>query len=406
MAVGRRWLSLTAVAALVLVGGIAVPAGPASAVDPDPKFTFELTGTTIPVGFTRKTIHLKVTNLTDETPSAIEYRARADDLAWHDRAWFMWRMGGGSGECDGDSNGWYCRADTFTVPELLPAPGGTVDFPISVSTGSIKEPFEGKLQIEVYMIWGENGERITETREFTVRLVDDPEADLWVVAPDVKQSVRVGAGGRLESTGTLNPGETGAVRYRIVNHGLKAVSGVTVTLRLPEKVTFTRPPQECVIDDDGRSAVCTYDSLALAPPTRNSEPDDDLHSAVELYNLVTVPADIKAPVTLAGGTVQVEGLTEGISARSASERTVLPANAVAVPAADVDASDNQDGYAVVVAVKKDDDNGGGGGLPVTGPQAGLIAGAGLAMVAAGIVLLLARRRRSVAFVSGEDTTAS
>ncbi|NGM14857.1 hypothetical protein [Verrucosispora sioxanthis] len=408
MAVGRRWLSRTAAAALLLIGGIAVPAGPASAVDPEPKFTFELTGTTIPVGFTSKTLHLKVTNLTDETPSVIQYDVRPDELAWRDRAWFLWGEGGGSGECDGDSAGWYCRAGagTSTAAELLPAPGGTVDYPISISTGSIKEPFEGKVQIEVYMIWGEDGERVTETREFTVTLVDDAEADLAVVAPDVRQSVRVGAGGRLESTGTLNPGETGAVRYRIVNHGRKAVSGVTVDLRLPEGVTFTRPPQECAVDDDGRSAVCTYDSLALVPVGEDTEPNDDVHSAVELYNLVTVPADITAPVTLADGTVQVEGLTEGISARSAPKPAVLPANAVAVPAADVDASDNQDGYAVVVAAKKDDDNGGGGGLPVTGPQAGLIAGAGLAMVAAGIVLLLARRRRSVAFISGDDTTAS
>ncbi|GAB3854056.1 hypothetical protein GCM10029963_46420 [Micromonospora andamanensis] len=406
MAVGRRWLSRTAAAALLLVGGIALPAGPASAVDPDPKFTFELVGTTVPVGFTQKTLHLRVTNLTDETPSEIQYDVRPDELAWHDRAWFLWGQGGGAGECDGDSGGWYCRAHTSNLPELLPAPGGTMDYPISMNTGSIKEPFEDKIQIEVGLAWGDDTERITESREFTVTLVDDAEADLSVVAPDVKQSVRVGAGGRLETTGTLNPGETGAVRYRIANHGVKAVSGVTVTLGLPEGVTFTQPPQECAVGDDGRSAVCTYDSLALAPPGENSEPDDDVHSAVELYNLVTVPADSKAPVTLAGGTVQVEGLTDGISARSAPERTVLPANAVAVPAADVDASDNQDGYAVVVAAKKDDDNGGGGGLPVTGPQAGLIAGAGLAMVAAGIVLLLARRRRSVAFVSGDDTTAS
>ncbi|MGC5051386.1 hypothetical protein ACLQ2S_08050 [Micromonospora sp. DT48] len=406
MAVGRRWLSRTA-ATLLLVGGVAVPAGPASAVDPDPKFTFELTGTTIPVGFTHKTMHLKVTNLTDETPSVIEYSVRPDDAAWDDRAWFLWGEGGGSGQCDGDSAGWYCRSDAVSAPQLRPAPGGTVDYPISVSTGSVKEPFEGKIQIEIYMIWGENGKRITETREFTVSLVDDAEADLWVVAPDVKQSVRVGAGGRLENTGTLNPGETGAVRYRIVNHGVKPVSGVTVTLRLPENVTFTRPPQECVIDDDGRSAVCTYDSLALVPPNRNSEPDWDVHSAVELYNLVTVPADVKAPVTLAGGSVQVEGLSDGIGARSAPERTVLPANAVAVPAADVDASDNKDGYAVVVAAAESGNGGGdGGGLPVTGPQAGLIAGAGLVMVAGGIALLLARRRRPVAFVSGEDTTAS
>ncbi|PZG12354.1 hypothetical protein C1I95_25960 [Micromonospora craterilacus] len=251
------------------------------------------------------------------------------------------------------------------------------------------------------MAWGDYEKRITDRKWFTLKVVDDAEADLLVVAPDVKQAVRVGAGGRLEPAGKLHPGTTGAVRYRVVNQGRKAVSGINVTLRLPAGVTFTKPPRECAIDDDGRSAVCAYDALALVPADQDTDPKDSIHSAVELHNLVTVSADTKAPVTLAGGTVQVEGLTERIDARSGPERTELPANAVAVPAADVDASDNQDGFAVVVAKREsdsggddgDDGSGGGGSLPITGPQIGLIAGAGLAMVAGGgIMLLLARRR--------------
>ncbi|MEG3632907.1 COG1361 family protein [Micromonospora palythoicola] len=409
MAVGRRWLSRTAAAALLLVGGIAVPAGSASAVDPEPTFTFDMIGTTITSGAGMKRAYLRVTNLTDETPSFVEFRVRpvlTPEDQWIDKAYLKWAtQTAGSGECDGDFDGWYCHIYQGTFPELVPAPGGTADIPIDIYTRGRPEPFEGRFHVEVSMSWGRNGKPVTDRREFTLTVVDEREADLAVVAPDVKQSARVGAGGKLETTGTLHPGGTGAVRYRIVNQGEKAVSGVRVTLRLPEKVTFIRPPQECVLDDDGRSAVCTYDSLALVPADE-TDPKDHAHSAVELHHLVTVPADITAPVTLAGGSVQVEGLTEGISDRSASKPAVLPANAVAVPAADVDASDNQDGYAVVVAAEKDDDNGGGGGLPVTGPQAGLIAGAGLTMVAAGIVLLLARRRRSVAFVSGDDTTAS
>ncbi|GIJ22170.1 hypothetical protein [Micromonospora lutea] len=415
MAVRRRWLSRTAAAALLLLAGIAVPAAPTRAVEPgEPKFTFDVTGMTVTSGVSMKRAYLRITNLTDETPIAIEFRVRPilEPDYWIDNAYLQWAtQTASSGECDGDVDGWYCSINQSIGRDLLPAPGGTADIPIDIYVSEKSEPFEGRFYVQVTMMWDEYTNRTTDRREFTLALVDAREADLSVVAPDVTQSVRVGAGGRLENTGTLNPGETGAVRYRIVNQGEKAVSGVRVTLRLPEKVTFTRPPQECVIDDDGRSAVCTYDSLALVP-TDETDPKDHVHSAVELYNLVTVPADIKAPVTLAGGSVQVEGLTDGISARSAPKRTDLPANAVAVPAADVDATDNKDGYAVVVAATAGDGDGGNGGdgggdgLPVTGPQAGLIAGAGIAMVAAGIVLLLARRRRSVAFVSGEDTTAS
>ncbi|MDG4794763.1 hypothetical protein [Micromonospora sp. WMMD1082] len=381
-------------------------------MDPDPAFTFDLSSTTIPLGVRQKTIHLRLTNLTDDAPSEVVFRVRPLELDWFETASVDWADRGASGECDGDSGSWYCSITKDFRPELLPAPGGTADIPMDVHIWRASEPFAGRIAIEVSLTWGENRERITDSREFTLAFVDDSEADLSVVAPDVKQSVRVGAGGRLELAGALHPGDTGAVRYQIVNQGRRAVSGVTVTVRLPEGVTFTRPPQECVIDADGRSAVCTYAALALVPVGQDTDPNDSVHSAVELHNLVTVPAGITAPVTLAGGIVQVEGLTEGVGTRSGPERTVLPANAVAVPAADVDASDNQDGFAVVVAATGsgggDDDggDGGGGGLPVTGPQAGLIAGAGLTMVAAGIVLLLARRRRSVAFVPGDDTAAS
>ncbi|WP_320066811.1 hypothetical protein [Micromonospora sp. RTGN7] len=389
---------------------MATPAGPASAADTGAKFTFDLTGTTIPLGVEKKRVHLKLTNLTDKTPREIIFYVRPLELDWSNKVSLAWPEGGGSGECDGDAGGWYCRVESSLLPELLPAPGGTVDLPIDIHIREDQEPYEGRFHVEAGMAWGEDRMQLSASKWFTLKLVDDPEADLSVVAPDVKQSVRVGAGGRLEPTGTLNPGETGAVRYRVVNQGRKAVSGVKVTLHLPKRVTFTRPPEECAVGKDKRSAVCTYDTLALIPAGQDTDPDDSIYSAVELHNLVTVSASIKAPGTLEGGTVQVEGLTERTDARSGPERTDLPANAVAVSAADVDDSDNRNGFAVVVAASSsggDGDGGsggGGGGLPVTGPQTGLIAGTGLAMAAGGgIMLLLARRRRTVPVIPGGET---
>ncbi|MGK5673644.1 hypothetical protein ACSNOB_12490 [Micromonospora sp. URMC 106] len=401
MSLGRRWLSRTG-AVLLVLAGLAVPAGPAPAAGADPRFTFDLTGTTMPLGVTKKRVHLRLTNLTDRTPSQVIFYVRPGEADWPDRISLMWPEGGGSGECDGDAWGWYCRIESSVLPELLPAAGETVDLPIDIHVQG-DQPYEGRFSVEAGMAWGDEPMETSARRWFTLRVVDDPVADLSVVAPDVKQSVRVGAGGRLEPTGTLQPGETGALRYRIVNQGRKAVGGVKVTLRLPEAVEFTRPPKECAVADDGRSAVCTYDTLALVPVGQDTDPTDGSHSAVELHDLVTVAASSKAPVTLAGGTVQVEGLAERTDARSGLKRTELPANAVAVPAADVDDSDNRDGFAVLVAARGSaggDDGGGGGGggeLPITGPRAGLVAGTGLALVAGGaIVLLLARRRRVVA----------
>ncbi|MEU6077693.1 hypothetical protein [Micromonospora sp. NPDC047074] len=415
MGFGHRWLSRTGAVALLVLAGLAVPAGPAPAADAEPRFTFDVTGTTVPLGVGKKRIHLRLTNLTGRTPREAIFYVRPGEQDWPDGISLMWPEGGGSGECDGDAAGWYCRIGPGALPELLPAAGETVDLPFDVNVQENQQPYEGTFSVEAGMAWGDEPMKTAARKLFTLRLVDDPEADLSVVAPDVKQSVRVGAGGRLEPTGTLQPGETGAVRFRIVNQGRKAVGGIKVTLRLPEAVTFTRPPKECVVAADRRSAVCTYDTLALIPVGQDTDPNDGSYSAVELHNLVTVAAATRAPVTLTGGTVQVEGLAEQPDVRPGPARTGLPANAVAVPAAEVDDSDNRDGFAVLVAARggtgddgDDGDGGGGGGdLPITGPRAGLIAGTGLALVAGGgIVLLLARRRRVVAVGGGGGTPAA
>ncbi|TCB93567.1 LPXTG cell wall anchor domain-containing protein [Micromonospora zingiberis] len=367
-------------------------------MDPEPKFTFDLNSTTAPLGIEKKRIFLRFTNLTtDETPTAWQFNVRPTDPDSWQKASVEWPGAGTDiGECDGEPDHFYCYLADQQYPELMPAPGGTVEIPLNIRVREKNEPYEGTFVVTAHAYWDDERSPDIE-KTFTLKIVDDSEADLSVIAPDVKQSVRVDAGGRLEATGPLNPGETGAVRYQIVNQGRKPVSGVKVTLGLPKGVTFTQPPEECATDDDGRSAVCTYDTLALVPVGADTDPKDDIHSAVELVNLVTVSTATKAPVTLQGGTVQVEGLIEEIDAKSDLVRTKLPVNAVAVPAADVDASDNQDGFSVVVAARRsggdDGGSGGGGNLPITGSQTGLITGIGLVMLAGGgIMLLLARRR--------------
>ncbi|KIR64893.1 hypothetical protein TK50_04785 [Micromonospora haikouensis] len=310
------------------------------------------------------------------------------------------------GECDGDFGGFYCRL----LPELIPGPGETVDVPVDATVYGAAGPYEGKFEASVTIGPEKDANPADNTGWFPLELVDQSSADLSVVAPDVKQSVRVGADDTPEPAGTLHPGETGAVRHTVANQGRKAVSGVRVTLRLPEGATFTSQPTECVLADAGRSAVCTYESLTLVPAVEDTDPNDTTYSAVELFNLVKTAASATAPATLRGGTVQVEGLAErSTDDRSKPARTALPANAVAVRVADTDDSDNEDGFAVVLAAKSGGDdggeNGGGGGdggLPVTGPQAGLIGGIGVAALAVGAALFLAARRRRMILVSPGD----
>ncbi|WP_405425855.1 hypothetical protein [Micromonospora sp. NBC_00617] len=310
------------------------------------------------------------------------------------------------GECDGDFGGFYCRLS----PELIPGPGETVDVPIDAIVYG-RAPYEGRFEASVTIRPDTDANPADNTRSFPLMLVDEPKADLSLVARDVKQSVRIGTDGRSTPTGTLNPGETGAVWHTVANQGRKTVNGVRVTLRLPKGVTFTRPPTQCVLADRGRSAVCTYRSLTLAPAAEDTDPNDTIYSAVELYNLVTTAPSATAPATLRGGTVRVEGLAEqSTNNRSKPAPTELPANAAAVRVADADPSDNQDGFAVVLAAKSAGGDGGGGGggsggdggLPVTGPQAGLVGGIGIAALTAGGVLFLAARRRRMILVTSED----
>ncbi|WP_170285386.1 LPXTG cell wall anchor domain-containing protein [Micromonospora palomenae] len=385
---------------LLLLGGVGVPAASASAAPAGADLTVDLAGATIPLGVTKKTLHLKISNRGDATPTRVVVRVDASELDRFDFRIMLWPTGGPR-DCDGDVSGWYCDL----LPDQLPGPGETVELPIlaTVQTG---EPLAGRIKVTVE-VKPVDTNPADNTKWFPIQVVDHPEADLSVVAPDVTQSVRIAADGSLASTGTLNPGETGAVRYTIANQGRKPVDGVKVELRVPTGATFTRPPDECVLSDAGRAAVCTYDRLALVPVDQDTDPNDQLHSAVELYHLVTVSAATKAPVTLRNGTVRVEGLSAPRSDLSGPARSDLPTNAVAVRAVDVDDSDNQDGFAVVVAANSSGGGsggspgdgggaGGGGSLPITGSQAGLTAGAGLAMlVGGGVLLLLTRRRRAI-----------
>ncbi|MFG1801826.1 hypothetical protein ACGFI4_16840 [Micromonospora carbonacea] len=409
MSFGRRRPPRTVAAALLLLAGVAVPAAPAEAAGRGPDLAVDASGTTIPLGVERKVAHLKISNLGDETPGDVVVRVRQpqegpDPLP----VTLIWHSGGGVGECDGDFGGFYCQLS----PELIPGPGETVDVPIDATAAGAAEPYAGRFEVSVTSGPGEDANPADNTRWFPLELVDQPSADLSVVARDVKQSVRTGTDGTPEPTGTLRPGETGAVWHTVANQGRKAVSGVRVTLRLPEGVTFTSQPTECVLSDAGRSAVCTYDSLTLVPAAEDTDPNDTSYSAVELFNLVTTAASATAPATLRGGTVQVEGLAErSTDDRSKAARAELPANAVAVRVADTDDSDNEDGFAVVLAARSGDgdggEGGGDGGLPVTGPQAGLIGGVGVAaLVAGGVLFLAARRRRTILVTPGDEGPAA
>jgi LPXTG-motif cell wall-anchored protein len=71
---------------------------------------------------------------------------------------------------------------------------------------------------------------------------------------------------------------------------------------------------------------------------------------------------------------------------------------------DVDASDNTDGFAVLVAGPAGGTGGGGEdpSLPLTGPVAASVAGAGAVALALGTFLFVSARRRRIVLVTPAD----
>ncbi|HEX5541768.1 MAG TPA: LPXTG cell wall anchor domain-containing protein [Micromonospora sp.] len=232
--------------------------------------------------------------------------------------------------------------------------------------------------------------------------VGDSGPDLMILADDVDQVVEVNSNGKLQFKGALKPGDTTSLLYYVANHGDQAASGVKITIKLPEGVTFTEVEDDCEYAEDNRSAVCTYENLPLIPADEDKSDKDEIYSAAGFYNLITVGSDVTAPAKLTGGTVSVEPLVSRATLNALSATAPeLPKGVEGMSAADVDASDNVDGYTVMVA-KAGGGGGGGGTLPVTGAEAGLIGGIGLAVVVVGGVLFLMARRRRVVLVTPGD----
>jgi hypothetical protein len=226
---------------------------------------------------------------------------------------------------------------------------------------------------------------------------------------------------RIDSKGNLtgkpvNPGETSTAQALIANQGDRTSVGLKVRIELPKLVTFAEKFDGCEYSSNNRVVTCSDDEYPLIPVDEDTTADKE-RSALRLGFPVTVSKDAKGPVSLTGGSYTATAL--GVQAddarnRRAAAAAVAPAYAAPALAADVakievDASDNTDGFAVLVA-GADNGQGGGtgtdggtdGGLPVTGPVAATAGGLGIAVAVAGGVLFLAARRRRVVLVTPDD----
>jgi hypothetical protein len=210
--------------------------------------------------------------------------------------------------------------------------------------------------------------------------------DLTTIAYDV----------RAEDGEPVKPGASAPFFWTVANEGDQTVKGVVLQITLPEHVTFVDEYPACTITPDQRFLTCEDPNVEI-------EPGYEIEETIP----VKVSADAPGPVTLSGGLLKAaaSGVISPELARGAKAAKTLGGFEVVPideePPADVDPADNTAEFSVFVGGTG---GGGGGDLPVTGVQAGLIGGVGLAVLAGGGALLLMSRRRKVVLVTSGDET--
>ncbi|MEV0713826.1 cell wall anchor protein [Asanoa sp. NPDC050611] len=230
--------------------------------------------------------------------------------------------------------------------------------------------------------------------------------DLTVWAQDVYAGV-VADGDEVgeETRAPVPPGGTAPFDSAIFNDGSARVVGIAYAVKLPDHVSVASMPNGCEVREDGiNGIVCEDDEVVLKP-------------GEVLLPEITVKVADDAPVgVLTGGVINAIGLDPGATdAEPAGDEARMATQGQRKQFTETDEADNQARFEVFVGtaptgtptptptptpsvpgnpdVPGGGNAGGDGGLPVTGPQTALIAGAGAAILLAGVVLLLASRRR-------------
>lgn len=378
-------------AALLAAGGLAVAATPAHAEDTKADLEVTVAGTTLAEGTTEKIGWLKVKNNGPGTPSALTVGVDLSGLK--DERIITIPLGE---HCEGGA----IATIECTVPaDQIPGPGETLEFPV-VTIKSPEAYDGGETSVGFFLRSTDDTTPDNNVKSVTLKFEGEPGVDLGVVVPDVKTRSSLDGG---EPT-ALHPGDETTVFGEIINQGDTLAKGIEIKLQLPKDVTFTEQYLGCEYSTDGRTATCRDDELVLG----------ELEALIIDFP-IKVAAGVKAPATLPAGSLTADalGVTEEESpeARAAHKTTFKNARVLSrgERVTDVDPTDNVDDFAVVVAAKggaggggEGDGDGDGPGLPVTGPQAGLMGGIGVAVLLAGGVMFMVARRRRIVLVSPGD----
>jgi hypothetical protein len=386
---------------LLAAGALAVAATPALAADVD--FGLELKGTTIALGANEKPATVSFTNLGTSKPKEVVVLFDATDLKPS--------VGVDLGECTFEEGVAACTIDEAAIP----APGETsdLDVPLVVKDSSSRGN-QGKLSIAV-VVEGDTNEA-NNSKTVDVVLSEEAGVDLRVLAFDVSA---LDAGGNLTGKG-VEPGKHSAAYGYLANHGDLPAANLKVTVTLPKDVTFASKDEGCTYTADNRTATCSAGDYVLQAWDQDTSETKE-NSAFSTEFEVVVSPDAKGPVSLTGGTWTAEATPVAPTQRKRASGAPISEAEFAgeltkeqVAQVDVDASDNTDGFNILVAGVAGGGTGAGAGggagdgdndgptLPVTGPVAAGAAGAGALVLAAGAFLFLSARRRRVVLVTPTD----
>lgn len=394
-----RNLARASATGVLAVSALAFTGTPALAADVD--LGIELKGTTIAAGADGKPATLNLTNFGTTKPTEVAIRFDATKLD-------QYKVKLELGECELVKG----VADCVLDESAIPAPGETADLEVELVKAGGAGSDAGTLTVTIVVEGDTNKANDTATAKITVAN-EVAAADLRMLALDVSAVDDKG----LPTGKAIPPGDTSRAFGYIANHGDHTASGLKVEVKLPKDVTFTEKEDGCTYTADNRAATCTAEGLELIPWELDSSDEKD-ESGISVYFDVTVSKAAKGPVSLSGGTWTAAALgAQKPEQRRSRTAAALPEFARALTAAevaqfDVDASDNTDGFSVLVA-GPDGGTGGGGepgggpgeeepGLPVTGPVAASVAVAGVAALGLGAFLFLSARRRRVVLVTPAD----
>ncbi|MER7455582.1 hypothetical protein [Micromonospora sp. NPDC126480] len=382
----NRSLARLGAAALLATGGLAVTATPAYAEDTKADLEVTVAGTTLAEGATEKVGWLKVKNNGPGTPAAL--KVGVDLAGVYDERIFSVPLGQ---DCElEDAAKFVCAVPA----DAIPGPGETLEYPV-LTIKDVEGTDGGESKVRFFLASADDTTPDNNHKDITLQFEGEPGVDLGVVVPDVKTR---------PDGSPLYAGDDALVFGEIINQGDTIAKGVEFKLQLPKDVAFTEQYEGCEYSADAGTATCRDEAIVVDPQT-----------ILLIQFPVKVGAGVQAPVTLPAGSLAADalGVAEPGSPEARGARTTTLENARLVNKGeritDVDPTDNMDDFAVVVAAKggaggggEGDGDGDGPGLPVTGPQAGLMGGIGVAVLLAGGVMFLVARRRRIVLVSPGD----